>query len=221
VSVILASITSQLTDAVAHHGVLTVAVIMAVDAVLPVGGEITMLFAGALASGALSQHASLFGAQIHDGLAAYVVLALAGTAGYVAGSAAGWLLGIRGGRVLIERYGRRLHLGPERMARAERWFARFGAGAVFVGRLTPLVRSFVSIPAGVLRTPPVSYFAQTVAASLLWCFGFAAAGWALGASYDTLGSTLRLFDYLGASILVAAIILAAVLWRRTRSAPAT
>jgi membrane protein DedA with SNARE-associated domain len=217
----LASITSQLTDAVAHHGVLAVAVIMAVDSVLPVGGEITMLFAGALASGALSQHASLFGAQIHDGPAAYAVLALAGTAGYVAGSAAGWLLGIRGGPVFIERYGRRLHLGPERMARAERWFARFGAGAVFVGRLTPLVRSFVSIPAGVLRTPAASYFAQTLAASLLWCFGFAGAGWALGANYDNLHSVLRLFDYAGAFVLVAAVILAAVLWRRTRDVPAT
>jgi membrane protein DedA with SNARE-associated domain len=219
--VVLASITGQLTHAVALHGVLAVAVIMAVDSVLPVGGEITMLFAGALASGALAQHATLFGVQIHEGPAAYVVLALAGAGGYVAGSAAGWLLGIRGGPVFIERYGRRLHLGPERMARAERWFARFGARAVFIGRLTPLVRSFVSVPAGVLRTPPGSYFLQTIAASLLWCFGFAGAGWALGANYDDLHSALRFFDYAGAAVLVGAIVLVAGLWRRTRGEPAT
>jgi membrane protein DedA with SNARE-associated domain len=220
VTVLIASITGQLTHAVALHGVLAVAVIMAVDSVLPVGGEITMLFAGALASGALSQHASLFGVQIHDGLAAYVVLALAGTAGYVAGSAAGWLLGVRGGPVFVERYGRRLHLGPQRMARAERWFARFGPRAVFIGRLTPLVRSFVSIPAGVLRIRPAPYFAQTIAASLLWCFGFAGAGWALGADYDNLHSALRFLDYAGAAILLGAIVLAAGLWRRTRGEPA-
>lgn len=217
---LLASITGQLTQSVAQHGVLAVAVIMAVDSVLPVGGEITMLFAGALASGALAQHASLLGWRIPDGLAAYVVLALAGTVGYVAGSVAGWLVGIHGGPVFIERYGRRLHLGPQRMARAEGWFARFGAWAVFVGRLTPLVRSFVSIPAGVLRTPPAAYLAQTIAASLLWCFGFAGAGWALGANYDDLHSALRFVDYAGAAVLVGALVLAAGLWRRTRGEPA-
>jgi len=72
------------------------------------------------------------------------------------------------------------------MAKAERWFDRFGTRAVFLGRLTPLVRSFVSIPAGVLHHPPGAYCASTLAASLLWCFGFAGAGWALGAKYENL-----------------------------------
>ena len=91
----LASITVQLTDAIAPHGVLVVALVMAVDAVLPAGGEVTMLFAGALASGALAHHTTLLGMPISDGLDAYVVLSLAGTLGYVAGSAAGRLLGRR------------------------------------------------------------------------------------------------------------------------------
>ncbi len=214
----LASITAQLTDAIAQHGVLVVALVMAVDAVLPAGGEVTMLFAGALASGALAQHASLLGAPIGDGLQAYLVLSLAGTIGYVAGSAGGWLLGRRGGPALIERYGRWLHVGPERMARAERWFDRFGTRAVFLGRLTPLVRSFVSIPAGVLNSPPGAYFASTIAASLLWCFGFAGAGWALGTRYDGLHQSLRFLDIAGAALLVAALGFAAWQWRRTRPA---
>ena len=215
---LIASITGQLTDAVGNHGVLAVAAIMAVDAILPVGGEITMLVAGALASGALAQHASLFGTPIGDGLAAYVVLSLAGALGYVAGSAGGWLLGRRGGPLLIERYGRWLHVGPARMAKAERWFERFGTRAVFLGRLTPLVRSFVSIPAGVLRHAPGPYFAATLAASLLWCFGFAGAGWALGANYDDLHRSLRFFDLAGAAVLVATLVIAAWQWRRTRPA---
>jgi membrane protein DedA with SNARE-associated domain len=212
----LASLAGQLTGAIAQHGVLVVALIMAVDAVLPAGGEITMLFAGALASGALARHASLLGAPIGDG--AYLVLSLAGTLGYVAGSAGGWLLGRRGGPVLIARYGRRLHVRPERMARAERWFDRYGARAVFLGRLTPLVRSFVSIPAGVLHSPPGVYFASTIAASLLWCFGFAGAGWALGTRYDGLHRSLRVLDVAGAALLVAALGLAAWRWRRARPA---
>jgi membrane protein DedA with SNARE-associated domain len=215
---LMASITSQLTDAVGNYGVLAVAAIMAVDAILPVGGEITMLVAGALASGALAQHASLFGMSIGDGLAAYVVLSLAGALGYVAGSAGGWLLGRRGGPLLIERYGRWLHVGPARMAKAERWFDRFGTRAVFLGRLTPLVRSFVSIPAGVLRHAPGPYFAATVAASLLWCFGFAGAGWALGAKYDDLHHSLRFFDIAGAAVLVATLVVVVCQWRRTRPA---
>ena len=96
----LASITSQLTDAIAHHGVLVVFVLMAIDAVLPVGGELVMLYAGALASGALAQHATAFGASLHHGLGAYVVLALAGALGYLAGALGGWLIGVRGGRPL-------------------------------------------------------------------------------------------------------------------------
>ena len=175
-----------------------------------------MLFAGALASGALSQHTALFGASVADGALAYVVLSLAGTVGYVAGSAGGWLIGRRGGPVLIERYGRWLHIGPDRMVRAERWFDRFGTRAVFIGRLTPLVRSFVSVPAGVLRHPPGPYFASTIAASLVWCFGFAAAGWALGAKYDNLHRALRFLDIAGAAVLVAAVGVAIWRWRRAR-----
>ncbi len=212
----LASVTEQLTQFVGDHGVVAVALIMAVDAVLPAGGEIVMLFAGALASGALAQHASLFGLRIDDGLPAYLVLSLAGALGYVAGSAGGWLVGLRGGPVLVERYGRWLHLSPRRMARAERWFQRYGTRAVFLGRLTPLVRSFVSIPAGVLRSPPLAYFAATIAASLVWCFGFAGAGWALGTRYDDAHRSLRLLDYVGAAILVGMLVAAIVLWLRAR-----
>lgn len=213
----LASITSQLTDAVGSHGVLAVAVIMAIDALLPVGGEITMLVAGALASGALAHHASLAGIPIDDGLPAYIVMSLAGTVGYVAGSAVGWLIGLRGGPPLVKRHGRWLHLGPARMARAERWFERYGTRAVFLGRLTPLVRSFVSIPAGVLRSPPGPYFLATTAASLLWCFGFAAAGWAVGTRYEQLHHSLRFLDIFGAVLLVATVVLAGWQWRRTRA----
>src|SRR6185312_14008007 len=106
--------TSQLTHWIADHGLLAVFVLMAIDAVLPAGGELVMLFAGALAAGAISGHTG-------PSLAAVIV---AGALGYLTGSIGGWALGRRGGRALIERHGRWLHLGPERFARAEHWFAR-------------------------------------------------------------------------------------------------
>jgi membrane protein DedA with SNARE-associated domain len=213
----VASITGQLTDFVGNHGVYAVFVLMAIDAVLPAGGEIVMLYAGALASGALAQHAVAFGHQLHPGLEAYIVLALAGTFGYLFGSLVGWAIGVRGGHLLVERHGRWLHLGPERMERAERWFERYGTLAVFLGRLTPVVRSFISIPAGVLGSRLVPYTLLTLAGSAIWCFGFAGAGWALGSRYENAHNALRYVDY---AVVAAGIAIAAALllrWRRSRA----
>jgi len=101
--------TAHLTAWIAAHGLLAVFCLMAVDAVLPAGGELVMLFAGALAAGAIAGH---------DGPSLAAAVA-AGTLGYLAGSLAGWAIGRAGGRPFIERHGRWLHLGPARFARAK------------------------------------------------------------------------------------------------------
>src|SRR3954451_19373276 len=184
--------TSHLTHWIAAHGLLAVFILMAVDAVLPAGGELVMLFAGALAAGAVAGH--------HGPPLLGVVAA--GTLGYLAGSLGGWAIGHVGGRALIERHGRWLHLGPERFARAERWFARYGSAFVFFGRLTPLVRSFVSIPAGVLEYPLGRYTLLSALASLMWCLAFGIAGYALGTHWDTVHSAFRYADYAAVAALV-------------------
>jgi membrane protein DedA with SNARE-associated domain len=196
----LASISSQLTSGIAHHGLYAVFVLMAVDALLPVGGELVMLYAGVLASGVLAAH---FG--LGTGLGAYLALAASGTVGYLVGSWLGWALGFFGGRTLVERHGRWVHLTPERLARAERWFNRHGALSVFVGKLTPLVRSFISVPAGVFETPFPLYTLLSLAAGATWCFGFAAAGWALGGSWQQLHHAFRFADYAGVALVAAAV----------------
>lgn len=203
-----ASLTTVVEDLLIRHGALAVLAVMAVDALLPVGGELTMLLAGVLAAGAL-------GTGGLTGLPEYLLLASAGTLGYLLGSLAGWQVGRRGGRELVARHGRWLHLGPERFGRAEAWFDRHGRKAVFLGRLTPLVRSFISIPAGVLGAPLPSYLALTAAGSALWCFGFAGAGWALGAEWEQIHSAFRLADVavLAAGLLLAVSLVPAV--RRT------
>ena len=194
--------TTQLTNWVADHGLLAVFVLMAVDAVLPAGGELTMLFAGALAAGAIGGH---------DGPSLVGVIA-AGTFGYLAGSLAGWVIGRAGGRTFIERRGRWLHVGPERFARAERWFERYGSAFVFLGRLTPLVRSFVSIPAGVLESRCVATRCYA-AASLTWCRRSAARPCAR----RPVGSFHRAFRYADYGA-VAAVVAGALLLRRRRLA---
>jgi membrane protein DedA with SNARE-associated domain len=197
--------TAHLTNWIAAHGLLAVFALMAVDAVLPAGGELVMLFAGALAAGAIAGH---------HGPSLAVAIA-AGTLGYLAGSLAGWAIGRAGGRVFIERHGRWLHIGPDRFARAEGWFERYGAAFVFFGRLTPLVRSFVSIPAGVLEFPLARYTVLTGLASLVWCLAFGIAGHALGSNWDQVHHAFRYADY--AAVAALAAVAAVLLLRRRRS----
>jgi membrane protein DedA with SNARE-associated domain len=213
----IATLTSQLTTWIASHGVYAVFLLMALDAlVVPLGGELVMLYAGVLAGGAIAgAHATFLGAHPATGIESYLVLALAGTLGSLAGALIGWAIGARGGRPLIESHGRALHLGPRRFARAEEWFDRYGGRAVFLGRLTPLVRSFISIPAGVLRVPLGIYVVLSLLASAIWCFGFAAAGWAAGGTWTTIHHDFRYADYAAAAAVL--VVGAALILRRRRA----
>jgi membrane protein DedA with SNARE-associated domain len=190
---------------------------MAVDALLPAGGELTMLYAGALAAGAIGGRQPVFlGHTLHTGLEAYLVLAAVGTIGYFGGALLGWWIGRAGGRPLLERHGRWLHVSPANLIRAERWFEEHGRWAVFLGRLTPVVRSFISIPAGALGSPLPSYSALTFAGSAVWCLGFAGAGWALGSSWDRVHHA---FGYVDVVVVAAALLaLSAALVHRRRRA---
>ena len=193
----LASVSSSFTSQVASHGAYAVFVLMAIDAVFPAASELVMLYAGAVAAGVFSSahSVSLFGAKIGFGASAFVVMALAGTLGYLVGSIVGWWVGLRGGRRLLERHGRWLHLGPERLERAERWFDRWGNVGVLIGRLTPLVRSFVSIPAGVFEMRLAPYSVLTLIGSAIWAFAIAGAGYGLGSSYERFNHDFRYVEY--------------------------
>jgi membrane protein DedA with SNARE-associated domain len=218
---VLASISSSFTSQVASHGAYAVFVLMMVDAVFPAASELVMLYAGAVAAGVFSSahHVSLFGAKVGFGAGAFVVLALAGTLGYLVGALAGWWVGLRGGRPLLERHGRLFHLGPERLERAERWFDRFGNVGVLVGRLTPLVRSFVSIPAGVFGMRLVPYSLLTFVGSAIWAFAIAGAGYGLGSSYERFNHGFHYVEY---AVLAGVLVLAAYLvYRLTTAAKVT
>jgi membrane protein DedA with SNARE-associated domain len=196
---------------IAAHGVAAVFVLMAIDALLPVGGELVMVVAGAIAAGALAGAPTLFGWHVALGAPSYLVLSLSGVAGSLVGSIAGWLLGARVGHDVLERHGRLVHLGPERLGRAEAWFARYGVWAVLLGRLTPLVRSFISIPAGLFGEPLGRYVGLTTIASAVWCFVFAGLGWALGSHYGSVDHATHAVE---AAVLVGLLALIVIAWRR-------
>lgn len=208
VASILSGITEVVTSAIGDYGLYAVFALMLVDAVFPAASELVMVYGGALAAGAFADHeVVLFGSTIEEGLPAYLAIALAGTIGYTIGAVIGWAIGLYGGRPYLERHGRWLHLDAEKLDRAERWFERWEDWAVFLGRLTPVVRSFVSVPAGVLEARFVRYTLLTLAGSAIWCFAFAGAGYLAGDNWEDFHHAFRYLDY-----LVGAAIVAAVAW---------
>jgi membrane protein DedA with SNARE-associated domain len=204
---LLASVSSSFTSQVASHGVYAVFGLMAIDAVFPALSELVMLYAGAVGAGAFASanHVSVFGAKFGFGIGAYVVMALAGTLGYLAGAIVGWLIGYYGGRPLLERHGTWLHVTPENLDRAERWFERWGNVGVLIGRVTPVVRSFVSIPAGALEMPLAPYTVLTLVGSAVWAFAIAGIGYGLGSNYRRFDHGFKYAEY----VVVAGVVVVA------------
>ena len=216
---LLASITGAVTDHVTSfigsNGVLAVFGLMVLDAVFPAASEIVMLYAGALAAGAFAQSVVLFGHPIHSRPLAFLTMVLAGTIGYTIGSLAGWWVGLYGGRPFLERHGRWFHLSHEQLGRAERWFERFGSWAVLIGRITPVARSFISIPAGVFRARLASYTVLTFIGSTLWCIGFASVGFALGTRWEEFQRSFHYVDYAVVAVFVVGVALIILRWWRS------
>jgi membrane protein DedA with SNARE-associated domain len=215
VASILGGVTDALTTVVGDYGLYAVFLLMAVDAVLPVASEAVMVYGGAVAAGAFAgQSIVLFGWELEPGFPSYLAVALAGTIGYTVGSIGGWWIGVHGGRPFLERHGRWLHLKEANLAKAERWFERWEDWAVFLGRITPVVRSFVSIPAGVFRAPFRRYTVLTLLGSAIWCFGLAGVGWALGSRWEDFHSAFKYVDYLIVAAIAAGI--AFLVWKLYR-----
>ena len=212
-------ITELVTDAIGNSGIYAVFALMLLDAVFPAASELVMVYAGALAAGAFTSSVVLFGKELDSGWPAYLAIALSGTIGYTVGSLLGWAIGRYGGRPYLERHGRWLHLPPERLDRAERWFDRFGDTAVFVGRITPVARSFISIPAGGFVAKLGRYTVLTLLGSALWCFALAGVGWALGTQWESFHERFHYVDYAVVAGVLAFV--AYVVVRRRRASRLT
>jgi membrane protein DedA with SNARE-associated domain len=204
VASILSSVTELLTDTVGDYGLYAIFLLMLVDAVFPAASEAVMVYGGAVAAGAFAgQDVTLFGTEIESGLPAYLAVALAGTIGYTLGAMLGWWIGAAAGRPFLEEHGRWLHLSKAKLDRAEAWFDRWDDWAVFLGRITPVARSFISIPAGVFRMPFGRYSVITLIGSALWCFPLAGIGWALGSNWERFHHAFHYVDYVVIALVVA------------------
>ena len=204
---ILASITEPLinlaTDVVEKLGLPGVFVLMTLEsACIPIPSEATMLFAGFnVANGEYSL------------LAATLVGSFANLVGSWIAYAVGWF-----GRVeLLEKHGRKLHISPKQLQQADRWFERYGDAAVFFTRMLPIVRTFISLPAGVARMPFLRFSVLTFLGCLPWVFALTFIGKQAGANWEDWKDGLHYFDYAVAAIIVGAAVYYGVRWRRNRT----
>ena len=171
---------------------------------IPVPSELTMPFSGFLSSSAGGDKFVL--------PAAVAV----GTAGEVSGGVIAYFLGHFGGRPVLERYGRVVLISSEELEKGERWFARYGDWVVLVTRLLPAVRSFIALPAGVVRMPFWRFLLFSAAGSLVWCSVLGVVGLKLGEHWNSVSSSLRRYDY--AIVAVVVVLVAFAVYKRVSSA---
>jgi membrane protein DedA with SNARE-associated domain len=210
---VLASISETLVNESSHFvrnaGLPGIFALMAISsACIPIPSEVVMLFAG-FAVADPGQSAS------HHHLT-MVGIVLAGLLGTMVGSWATYAIG-RGGRLeLFERYGAKIHMGPTQIERGDQWFQRHGEAAVLFGRVIPVVRAFVSLPAGVARMPLGRFTLFSLIGALPWVIGLALAGHALGNDWTSVRKGFEYVDYVVVALIVAGIVYALVRRRRAR-----
>jgi membrane protein DedA with SNARE-associated domain len=130
---------------------------------------------------------------------------LVAVAGEVVGAFLAWIIGRTAGRTFVDRYGKFLLLSHRDLDRAEAWYDRHGNWAVFGGRLIPVVRNFVALPAGVAEVPPLRFGLLTAAGSAIWCSAMALIGYSIGSGYHRVMKGFSDAGYVLAAVVVVAV----------------
>ena len=193
---------------ITSHGYLAVYVLMVAEAAcIPIPSEVIMLLGGALSGAA-------FAASVHAHALNVGVVGAVGTAGDITGACIAYWVGRQGGRPLVERWGRYIRLRTHDLDRATRFFERRGEITVLVSRVVPVVRTFISLPAGIAEMPFGRFVGFTVVGSLPWTFSLALAGHAIGNHWHGVANAFRPVSI--AIAVVAVVAIAVWLVRRAR-----
>ncbi len=193
---IITALAGFVISVISTTGYAGVVILMAIEsACIPLPSEIIMPFAGYLA---YTGRFDLFWA------------ATAGAIGCNLGSVIAYEIGYYGGRPLVEKYGSRILVSRHDLALADRFFLRFGSAAVFIGRLLPVIRTFIALPAGIARMPRLRFHLYTLAGSWPWCFVLAWVGMKLGERWHTDPRLSHWLHRLDAAIVI--LLLLAVVW---------
>jgi membrane protein DedA with SNARE-associated domain len=199
-----------LTSLYGGVGYLGVGVAMAIEsAMIPLPSELILPFAGFLVS-----DRSAIEPLTHGPWNFWIVVIVA-TIGNTVGSVIGYFIGAWGGRPFLERYGKYLLIRPHEIELADRFFQRYGAATAFFSRLLPIVRTFISFPAGVARMPLGKFILYSTLGALPWSIVLVFAGEQLGSRWQDIRHALQPFDLAIAVIVVAAVVLF-IWWRLGR-----
>ncbi len=199
---LLSTITAFVIHTISTLGYSGVAVLMAIEsACIPLPSEVIAPFAGFLA---YSGRFTLWG------------VALAGGVGSMLGSWLTYEIGRWGGRPLVEKYGKYILISRHDLDVADQFFAKHGDWSTFVGRLLPVVRTFISLPAGIARVPLKSFLAYSFIGSVIWTYVLAYIGFKLGENWESLRGYFHKFDYLIVGLIVIGIVW--WIWRHFRNA---
>ena len=198
----------QMYDAVGYVGV---ALAVALETIVaPIPSEVILPMAGWKVSQSAADPSVL---EPLTGLPWNMLLAIAlATVGSVVGAVVGYAIGAWGGRPILDRYGRYLGIGASDLDRADRWFERWGSWAVFFGRMVPLVRTFVSYPAGISRMPMGRFLLFSTLGSLPWNAALIYAGFVVGDNYPVIEATLKPYEYVIYVAVIALVLLFAGRW---------
>jgi len=195
---LLNHIVAMVVNFIIHLGYWGVGVGMAIESAnIPLPSEVILPFGGYLASQAKLT---------------YWGVVLAGTIGGIAGSALSYALGYWGGRPLLVRYGRYISVTENKLDQADRWFARYGNFTVMFARVLPIVRTFISLPAGIARINFPLFILYTLIGSLPWCMFLTFLGVKMGQNWDVLSTYFHRVD-----LLIGAVIVALILYSLYRS----
>lgn len=154
----------------------------------------------------------MLSAEHHMQIVLVIVIA---TLGELVGSMVAWGIGRSGGRALVEKYGKYVLLTKHDLDRAEAWVNRRGEWGILIGRVTPLVRIFISLPAGIAEMRPVRFAIFTTAGSLVWISTLAAIGYSLAGSWQSIAKDFESAGYVLGGLVILGI--AGVVWHRLRT----
>jgi membrane protein DedA with SNARE-associated domain len=175
---------------------------------IPLPSEIVMPLAGVM----IARGTILQGANPLVGL---LLVALAGATGCLIGSVVAYGIGAAGGRPLMLKYGRYVLISQHDAERADRFFQRWGSATTFFSRLLPVVRTYISLPAGIAKMPFLKFCVYTLLGSFPWCLLLAYAGYVLGNHLSTLGPIFHSLDVVILVVVVTLVIL--YIWRHIRN----
>ena len=203
---------STLTNFLYHYSYLAIFVLSVISSMsIPAGSEVAIIGGGALASGEVHRLVNGHPTNefFHLSLGLVILVAVAGE---VAGSMVGYVIGLKGGRAAVDRWGKYLLLTHKDLDRAEAWFDRHGEPLVLFGRFIPLLRYFVSFAAGLAEMAFAKFVLFTVVGCAIWCTGLTLLGYSLGGTYDHVQKSFSYASYVIAVLAVAAVAL--LIWHR-------